>query len=221
MFLEVSPHHHHPAFLQAPTRAVLPVSCRYRSPNWSCLHSTCNPPPNNAWDPMPYSAPLSKYKEWPHLVVTTPSTDLTPQGKGCLATLLDPGSKWLCTSSGSLCHEVHLSSLWMDSLSNDQRTTDSSTLSSLTEREAGSKPNWLTSQGCGGSWQMPRETYGSLYSPLSSVINIKQTTTKTTCLFCLTAKTKNEGPVSLRFLQCSLEPTELIRGVRGHKAHRT
>lgn len=34
----------------------------------------------------------SNYKVWPDLVVTSPSSDLTPRGKGCLATLLDPGS---------------------------------------------------------------------------------------------------------------------------------
>lgn len=62
----------------------------------------------------PYSEPPSKYEERPHLVVTSPPTDLTSQGKCCLTTLLDPGSKWPRTNPGSLCHKVHSPRLWVD-----------------------------------------------------------------------------------------------------------
>lgn len=55
-----------------------------------------------------------------------------------------------------------------------------------------------------------------LYSPLLSVINIRQQQ-NTKGLICLMAKTKSEGPGSLRFLQRSLEPTEVILGMREHK----
>lgn len=96
------------------------------SPGQCCLSAVGAGPPAGPASPLPatlhqivpgalcpYSQP-SLNKEWPHLVVMSPSTDLTPQGKGCPATLLESGSKWLCTSSGSLCHEVHPSSLWRD-----------------------------------------------------------------------------------------------------------
>lgn len=100
MFLEGPP-----PFLQALTRAML-------------LSAVVQVPPAGPASPLPTTlhqvVPGALNKEWLHLVVMSPSADLTPQGKGCLATLLRSGSKRLCTNSGSLCHEVHPSSLWRD-----------------------------------------------------------------------------------------------------------
>lgn len=73
---------------------------------------------------------------------------------------------------------------------------------------------WLTSQGLGESWQKLSEALGGDYIDLTVGLQTSNRQRKQ-YLICLMAKTKSEGPVSLRFLQWSLEPLEHIGGVRG------